>query len=119
MAISDRFDRDVAIVVPTKGTNAAGSVSLTDATAVASYECRIDPMTPKTRDLVVSMFGEQPTPDAEFMQGGYNANLAEGSSFLKDATNSKRYQVTGVAHQKGLAATPHHSFAVVREVPYA
>ena len=119
MAISDRFDRTVSIVVPTKGTNAAGSVALTDATAVASYECRIDPMTPKARDLVASMFGKQPTPEQEFGQGGYTTSLAEGSSFLKDATNLKRYAVDGVAHQKGLAATPHHSFFVVREVPYA
>lgn len=121
MPLSNRYDKTASIITPTKAENAVtGSISETDVVSVSSYGFMIYAPSAKTRELVRQEFGLNPESDVEFGAGDYDAALLKGT-YLKDATNSKRYHVLGVRPQRGMQpeSEAHHLHFIVREVPYA
>ena len=120
MSLSNRFDKNAAVISVTNAENATtGSMSESDVEVIASYDYMIYPPSPRTAELMRQEFGLNPEAAMEFGVGAYDAALVKGT-YLKDATNQKRYFVLGVRPQRGMTseAESHHAHFVLREVPY-
>lgn len=114
MSIESRFDRIGKTYTITEVENDAGGIGEKEVLSISDWKFMIASPNPRTRELLRSEFGLEPTADLLYVTGQYNS-LIDIDQILIDDDNAKRYKILGSHPQRSIRSIPDHLALVVTE----